>query len=80
MTNHERNARAGFALGVYLFAACLFALTGCEEKPEEIVIPAEPQVVIPTDCPAASWDDGANECRETASGKFVLPECCGRTR
>lgn len=65
----------GLALG--LFAALL--VTGCEEKSAPPIV-VQPQVVIPTDCQPSKWDDDAEECREIATGRITINECCGRSR
>lgn len=78
MTHHERNARAGFALGVFIFAAGFLVLAGCEEDSAPPIVVQPEQVAIPADCPLAEWSDSLGKCRETATGMAIIAECCGR--
>jgi hypothetical protein len=36
------------------------------------------EVPIPPECPSAKWEAESGSCRATATGRFELPECCGR--
>jgi hypothetical protein len=36
------------------------------------------EVPIPEHCPSARWESDQQTCREVATGRFTLPECCGR--
>ena len=34
-------------------------------------------VPIPEHCVASRWESERQTCREAATGRFALPECCG---